>query len=96
MHQYNNRVPLERIAVDVAGPFPLRDQGNRYLLITMDYFTKWTEAYAIPIPEVLTVAEALVINFPCRFCIPQEFGPATYCLENLQTRNYPLPIMRQT
>jgi hypothetical protein len=29
----------------------------------MDYFTKWLEAYAIPNPEALTVAEALVTYF---------------------------------
>jgi hypothetical protein len=48
MHQYNVGAPFKRIAIDVAGPFSLRDQGNRCLLITMDYFMKWPEAYAIP------------------------------------------------
>jgi hypothetical protein len=28
MHQYNVRAPLERIAIDVAGPFLRSDQGN--------------------------------------------------------------------
>jgi hypothetical protein len=40
MHQYNIEVPLERIAIDVAGIFLWSDQGNRYLLIAIDYFTK--------------------------------------------------------
>jgi hypothetical protein len=48
MHQYNVGAPFERITIDVAGPFPQGDRGNRYLLIAMDYFTKWPEAYAIP------------------------------------------------
>jgi hypothetical protein len=48
MHQYNAGAPFERIAIHVAGPFPLSDQGNWYLLIAMDYFTKWSEAYAVP------------------------------------------------
>jgi hypothetical protein len=38
----------------------------------MDYFIKWPEVYAIPNQEALTVAEALVTNFFCRFGIPQE------------------------
>jgi hypothetical protein len=66
MHQYNVGAPFERIAIDVAGPFPRSDQGNRYLLIAMDYFAKWPEVYAIPNQEVSTVAEALVTNFFCR------------------------------
>jgi hypothetical protein len=48
MQQYNVGVPFERIAIDVTGPFPWNDQGNRYLLITVDYFTKWPEAYTVP------------------------------------------------
>jgi hypothetical protein len=47
IHQYV-RTPFERIAIEKAGPFPSSDQGNPFLLIAMDYFTKWPEAYAIP------------------------------------------------
>jgi hypothetical protein len=63
MQQYNVGAPFERIAIDVAGPLPLSEHGNRYLLMAMDYFTKWPEAYAIP---------NLVTNFFCRFGIPRE------------------------
>jgi hypothetical protein len=72
MHQYNVGAPFKRTAIDVAGPFPRSNQGNRYLLIAMDYFTKWTEAYTIPSQEASTVAEALVTNFFCCFGIPWE------------------------
>jgi hypothetical protein len=70
MHQYNVGASFERIAIDVAGPFLRSDQGNRCLLIAMDYFTKWPEAYAIQNQEASMVAEALVTNFFCRFGIP--------------------------
>ncbi|PNF14186.1 hypothetical protein B7P43_G12977 [Cryptotermes secundus] len=72
MHQYNVGAPFQRIAIDIAGPFPRSDQGNRYLLIAMDYFTKWPEVYAIPNQEASTIAEVLVANFFCRFGIPRE------------------------
>jgi hypothetical protein len=72
MHQYNVGAPFERIAIDGAAPFPWSDRGNRYLLIAMDYFTKWPEVYAIPNQEASTVAEVLVNNFFCRFRIPRE------------------------
>jgi hypothetical protein len=81
MHQCNVRIPFERIAVYVAGPLPRSDQGNQYLLIAIDYFPKWPEAYAIPNQEASTVAEALVTNFFCRFCIPWE-------LKSDQGRNF--------
>jgi hypothetical protein len=54
-------VPFERIAIDVVGPFPWSDQGNIYLLITVDCFTKWLEAYAISYQEALTVADGLLL-----------------------------------
>jgi hypothetical protein len=56
-------VLFERIAIDVAGPFPQSDQGNHYLLITMDYFTKWPGAYAIPDQEASAVADAQLQTF---------------------------------
>jgi hypothetical protein len=69
MHKYNIIVSFERIAIDVAVPFLLSHQGNRYLLIAMDYFTKWLEAYVVPSQEASNIEEALVMNFFCRFGI---------------------------
>jgi hypothetical protein len=36
-HQYNVRVPFERVAIDAVGPFPQSGQGNLYHLITVDW-----------------------------------------------------------
>ena len=64
--------PMERVAVDIMGPLPLTDRGNRYLLVVMDYFTKWPEAYPLPDQEASTIAHALVEGFFCRFGLPLE------------------------
>ncbi|XP_051816115.1 uncharacterized protein LOC127537562 [Acanthochromis polyacanthus] len=40
--------PMERVAVDIMGPFPVTVRGNKYVLCAMDYFTKLPEAYALP------------------------------------------------
>jgi hypothetical protein len=45
---YISGEPMERVAVDIFGPLPLTKQGNKYILVTSDLFTKWTEAIAIP------------------------------------------------
>ncbi|KAK4887672.1 hypothetical protein RN001_003943 [Aquatica leii] len=39
--------------------FPKSDLQNKYIVVTMDYFTKTTEAYAIPNQETATVAGVL-------------------------------------
>lgn len=53
-------------------PFPQTDQRNRYIVISVEYFTKWLEAYAVSNQESSTVAETLVTNFGCRFGVPRE------------------------
>ncbi|KII71196.1 Pro-Pol polyprotein [Thelohanellus kitauei] len=38
--------PLESWHSDFIGPLPLTENGNRYILIFVDPFSKWVEAYA--------------------------------------------------
>ena len=70
MSQYNVGAPMERLAIDVLGPLPLSDEGNQFILIAADYFSKWVEAYALPNQEATTVAEFLVKEFVARFGVP--------------------------
>ena len=65
--------PLERIAIDIMGPLPVSESGNEYIMVVGDYYTKWTEAYAIKNHTALTVAENLVQRFISRFGVPHEF-----------------------
>ena len=44
MKQFTVGAPLERIAVDVLGPLPISEKGNKYFLIVDDYVPKWVEA----------------------------------------------------
>jgi len=64
--------PLERVAVDVMGPFKETVRKNRFVIVVGDYFTKWMEAYPVPNHKAETVATTLVDNFFCRFGIPQS------------------------
>jgi transposase InsO family protein len=54
----------------------------------MEYFTKWSEVYAIPNQEAATVAETLVANFFCRFGIPLE-------LHSDQARNFESHLLQE-
>ena len=65
-------LPMERVAIDVLGPLPVSESGNRYILIAMDYFTKWPEAYALPNQEAQTMAKVLVDQFVSRFGAPAQ------------------------
>ncbi|CAB4016328.1 Retrovirus-related Pol poly from transposon [Paramuricea clavata] len=73
--------PMERVAVDVLGPLPVSENGNKYISIAMDYFTKCPEAYALPNQKAETVAKVLVDQFVSRFGTPVE-------LHSDQRRNF--------
>eukprot|EP00731_Ephydatia_muelleri_P004049 Em0002g225a len=62
--------PLERIAMDIVGPLPVTERGNRYILVVGDYFTRWKEAYPMKDMEAQTVACILVNEFICRLGVP--------------------------
>ena len=72
LQQYDVGCPLERVAMEFQGPFPETENGNRHLLVVMDYFTKWPEAYALPNQEAVTVAKVLVDDFIPRHGVPLE------------------------
>ena len=72
MRRYDVGSPMEEIAIDLMGPFPESDSGNKYVLVVVDSFSKWMEAYAIPNIEAKTVAERLVLEFISRFGVPMQ------------------------
>lgn len=45
-----------------------------YLVMVMDYFTKWPEAIPVPNQEAETVAKVLVENVVSRYGVPMEQG----------------------
>ena len=61
---------MQRVAMDILGPLPLTPRSNKYVLVIGDYFTKWTEAFAIPDMETVTVARVFVNEFVSRFGAP--------------------------
>ena len=88
MQLYNVGVPFERIALDVAGPFPITKNGNRYILVIADYFTKWTEAIALPNQEAETIVETLINIWVSRFGVPLD-------LHSDQGRNFESKIFQE-
>ncbi|XP_041355427.1 uncharacterized protein LOC121373051 [Gigantopelta aegis] len=65
-------VPFERIAVDLVGPMdPMTDKKNRYILVIVDFATRYPEAVALKNINTRTVAEALLGVFG-RVGIPKQ------------------------
>lgn len=72
LRRYNVGANFERIAIDVLGPLPRTEQGNRYIVVVVDYFSKWPEAYCVPDQEATTVAKVLVDNWISRYGVPLQ------------------------
>ena len=64
--------PMQLVATDIVGPFPESTSGNSYVLVAIDYFTRWVEAYPIPCQEASVVAKKLVDEMFCRFSPPEQ------------------------
>jgi len=61
--------PFALLGMDIVGPFPPTSRKRRFLVVDIDYFTKWIEV------ELLTKitsqqARKLVWKFICRFGLP--------------------------
>ena len=63
---------FERIALDIVGPLPLSENGNRFILTLQDDLTKFSQAYPIPNHEAETIAKVFVTQFICKFGIPDS------------------------
>ena len=72
LQQYVVGEPWDRVGLDAMGPFPVSARGNRYIVVAMDYFTKWPEAFPVPDLQAETVARGLTENVVSRFGIPRE------------------------
>ena len=48
------------------------DEGNRYILMVSDHFTKYMNAFAVPNQEAKTVATLLVNEFFCDKGFPEQ------------------------
>ena len=80
--------PMDRVAVDILGPIPPSKQGNRYLVVLVDYFTRWVEAFPLPDQKAETVAHQVVYNFICRFGTPLK-------LHSDQGRNFESSLFQE-
>ena len=55
LHPHSCGAPFEKITLNILDPLPTSRMGNRYILVMIDYFTKWPEAFALPDHQAETV-----------------------------------------
>ena len=58
------------MAMDILDMSVTTDKGNRYVLVIVDCFSRWTEACPLPNKTALAVADAFFQLIVCRFGMP--------------------------
>jgi len=58
--------------MDILGPFPLAQGQLKFLVVAVDYFTKWIEAEPLSVISSAKIRSFTFKNIVCRFGIPAE------------------------
>ncbi|GKC52999.1 reverse transcriptase domain-containing protein [Tanacetum coccineum] len=64
--------PFYKWGIDIAGPFPEGPGKVKFLIVAMDYFTKWIEAKAVATISGGQVKKFVWDNIMCHFGLPGE------------------------
>ncbi|GKA13009.1 reverse transcriptase domain-containing protein [Tanacetum coccineum] len=64
--------PFYKWGIDIAGPFPEGPGKVKFLIVAMDYFTKWIEAKPVATITGNQVKKFVWENIVCRFGLPRE------------------------
>ena len=62
--------PWHTIGIDVMGPFPITSRRKRFLLVIVDYFTRWVEVFPMRTTTSVDIAQILINEVCTRFGMP--------------------------
>ena len=59
--------PWYTIGVDIMGPFPPTSRQKKYLLVVVDYFTRWVELFPLRRTTATDIVNILINEIICRY-----------------------------
>ncbi|KAL6460922.1 hypothetical protein MHYP_G00308880 [Metynnis hypsauchen] len=63
--------PWELVGMDLIGKLTVSSNGNQYICVLIDYFTKWVEAYPLA-SKSADVVTACIVQMIYRFGAPKR------------------------
>ena len=69
--------PFQQLGLDILGPLPIGRGQCKFIIVVVDYFTKWAEA-----EPLATITEQMVRNFVWRFIICRLGIPRSLVSDN--------------
>jgi hypothetical protein len=70
LHSVTSPWPFAKWGVDIVGPMPPGKGNRKFIVVAVDYFTKWVEAEALAAITIENVIKFLWKSVICRFGIP--------------------------
>ena len=64
--------PFEVVGLDILTGLPTTPSGNKHLLVVVDFFSKWSEAFPLKDLSAASVAKVFVDQFVARFGCPRR------------------------
>nr|GEY13380.1 reverse transcriptase domain-containing protein [Tanacetum cinerariifolium] len=92
--------PFYKWGIDIAGPFPEGPGKVKFLIVAIDYFTKWIEANPVASITGTHVKKFVWDNIVCRFGLPGESSNGetpfslTYGTEAVISAEIGMPTLR--
>src|SRR5436190_3354715 len=71
LHPIPVHSPFYQIGIDFVGPLPRIKRGKKYIIVTMDYLTKWPEAHAVTEATADATSKFLYEQIICQHGCPQ-------------------------
>ena len=64
--------PFDVLSWDIMGPLPVTSQGNKYVLVVTDLFSKWRETFALKSTDSETLTKVLIDEVICKYGLPSS------------------------
>ena len=68
---HSNLLPFQCVSMDTVGPLPTTDNGNKFILVFVDFLSRYAEIVPVKNRTAVTVAEALKHRIITRHSCPQ-------------------------
>ncbi|RDY06412.1 hypothetical protein CR513_09606, partial [Mucuna pruriens] len=81
LHSIASPWPFFKWGVDILGPFPPVPGQVKFLVVAVDYLTKWIEAEPIASITTKKIKRFFWKRIICRFGIPTKIGTVEFCKE---------------
>ncbi|GET54049.1 DDE-type integrase/transposase/recombinase [Rhizophagus irregularis DAOM 181602=DAOM 197198] len=72
LHPIEVKEPFHMIGIDVIGPLPRTEEGNKYIVVAIDFFTKWPEAKAIKEANAKEISKFIYEEIICQHGCPKK------------------------